>query len=207
MAVDRTGLVVQAATPEAQDAVRSSVPSDFHEFVVFDSDGTLLAGPLLNAAEGQDPQSNVVRLAALAAHEETVEVMVIASDEVFESTIHSGKGTSITLRTSFDEIDEARTSGVTLGTTQPGRFFDGITDKASNTLFSPSENTRVMINHCHPIDIHPTAGIGSTMAHEFVHVQLLWLHAAGKVDKWRHSVPVNPVMENLMEQTEWEAIK
>lgn len=101
----------------------------------------------------------------------------------------------------------SQSGGIVVGQTQPGRFFNGvITGKTTDVNFSPDENTRVMINCSYNPRI-PTQGIGSTTAHEFVHVQLLWLHAAGKVDKWRHSVPEDPVMKNLMKQTEMEAIK
>ena len=88
-----------------------------------------------------------------------------------------------------------------------GRSFDGdITDKTTNTNFSPTENTRVMIN-CSFNPRTPTEGIGSTTAHEFVHVQLLFQHADGNIGKWRHSKPEDPVMLTIMKRAEWEAIK
>jgi hypothetical protein len=64
-----------------------------------------------------------------------------------------------------------------------------------------------MINRYHPSGIDPTVNIGSTTAHEFVHVELLFKHAAGNVGKWRHSVPEDPMMDTIMKRAEWEAIK
>lgn len=64
-----------------------------------------------------------------------------------------------------------------------------------------------MINRYHPSDTDPTWNIGSTTAHEFVHVQLLFQHADGNIGKWRHSKPEDPVMLTIMKRAEWEAIK
>jgi hypothetical protein len=174
--------------------VRHSVPSCFRDAVTFKKDGILNAGPLVEAALGQDPESNVGRIAYLATHTEGVTVEVLDPNDVQKFTTPEG-GPDKVYKTSFQfENNEVK------GRTYPGKYFDGATDKISDTPFSTGENTRVVVNS-HFEDQ------GATVAHEFVHVQLLFKHIIGQAAEWRHQTPPNQKVEEKFERAESEAGK
>jgi RHS repeat-associated protein len=183
--IDAGGKWVEAKTPQAQEAVRNSVPSCFRDAVTFNKDGILNAGPLVEAAVGQDPESNVARLADIAGHSEGVEILVLNDNDIVDVVRSNDKGQEVVMGYSFGFINAARTDeeGVIAGDTHPGRFLsDAISDKSSMTLFSANENTKVLINARHNAP-------GETAAHELLHVGRLSKHvASGGKGTWRHQV-------------------
>ena len=187
MAVDRNGKWIQAVTDAAQSAVRNSVPAKYRDAIVFDAEGRLSAKGLVEAAIGQDPESNVARLAELATHDDGVEVMVLDHDEVVDVVQFADgkeKVRGFSFAVASQGLDPSGNKMV-VGTTMPGLFLsDGITDKSANTPFSMNENTKVYINT-------QSDNTGKTAAHEFVHVQLLFRHVANPAStNWRHPDPV-----------------
>ncbi|MFN4908254.1 MAG: RHS repeat-associated core domain-containing protein [Bacteroidota bacterium] len=198
--IDDGGKWVEAKTPQAQEAVRNSVPSCFRDAVTFNKDGILNAGPLVEAALGQNPESNVANLAGLATHADGVEVLVLQGKEVIEVSQFSSNGEEKSLGFSFDARNAGRDPGEqVVGETLPGKFLSGLSDVPTGQGLSHSnnENTKVVL-------AAGRSDAGVTAAHEFIHVKYLFLHAGGLADGWRHG---NQKVEEAIQRAETEATK
>jgi RHS repeat-associated protein len=198
--IDAGGKWVEAKTQQAQDAVRNSVPSCFHDAVTFNKDGILNAGPLVEAANGQDSESNIANLAGLATHADGVEIMVLQPKEIIEVSQFSSNGEEKSLDYSFEARNAGRPpSNQAVGETLPGKFFSGLPDvpTGQDLSHSTNENTKVVL-------AGGRSDAGVTAAHEFIHVKFLFLHAGGFTDGWRHG---NQKVEEAILKAEAEATK
>ena len=187
--IDDGGKWVEAKTPQAQEAVRNSVPERFRSAVVFNDDGILQVDPLKQAAEGQDVNSNVAVLSRLAENKSTIEVEV--ADE-FEYNTISERGKTA----SFETLDAVRKDGLTTNalTLLPSSDRGALNAKGEGVPLSASGNIRVVIRANDPSGISS----GRSAAHElFSHVRFTLLWRIGKAVTSSHSsYPLDPKKQN-----------
>ena len=178
--IDDGGKWVEAKTPQAQEAVRNSVPERFRSAVVFNDDGILQVDPLKQAAEGQDVNSNVAVLSRLAENKSTIEV------EVADHLSYIDKnGDSHT--TSFNALDRDLDDGrIYLGLTLPPRSDQSSAGASDATKFSGSGNIKVVVRENHTTN----RSAGSIAAHElFAHARYILLCRLGFAAVARHHYP------------------
>jgi RHS repeat-associated protein len=194
MAVDRNGKWIQAVTHAAQTAVRNSVPSCYRDAVTFNENGFLNAGPLVEAATGQDSEANIAILASLAVHADGVEVSV---DERVNFTNAEGNLGSI----SFDVV-EKQTGGTRawLGQTLPVESDKGKIGTDDIKFYSTGENIQVVVRKDPP---NTSSTVGSTTAHELMgHARFIILCREGKAQSAIHG---DSTVEKAITRAEREA--
>ena len=177
MAVDRTGLWIQAVNVKAQDAVRNSIPEKFRAFVEFEN-GVLNVERIKEGARDQDVNSNVAILSRLAEHESTI-IVDVASE--FDFISNDGALTSI----EFSEVEQS-TNGkqAWLGQTLLPRSDKQSSGAKINSCFSPDGNIQVIINDEPPKACKP---IGVTTAHElYGHARFILLCRQGQAKSAAH---------------------
>ncbi|MBI2794363.1 MAG: hypothetical protein HYX66_06930 [Ignavibacteria bacterium] len=102
---DNGGKWVQGMDDVARLAIVESVPIEFQSKVTFDANGVVQPGPLLEAAVGQDPNSNIAILSRLAENDLTVQVQT--SDTYETKNREDG-------RTELSSLTEEYSAGITL---------------------------------------------------------------------------------------------
>jgi RHS repeat-associated protein len=194
--IDDGGKWVEAKTPQAQEAVRNSVPERFRSAVVFNDDGILQVDPLKQAAEGQDVNSNVAVLSRLAENESTIEVKV---DTEVEYITKDG----VKDNRSFNDV-ESSTNGrfAWLGQTLVPRSDGESSGAKGNGFFSPNGNIQVVLNANPP---KTSKTVGMTTAHElYAHARFILLCRYGLAKRAAHG---DPSVEKAVIRAEAEAKK
>jgi len=184
IAMDDGGKWVRATNSGAQEAIRQSVPERFRESIKFNENGFVDKESVLNAAVGQDVNSNIAILSRLAENDYTVEVTASNS---FDAKV-GGEVVRYTLDPSATSSEPNALTGVA-GVTIPGKV-DKNMERESGYETHTSMNGNIQVFVTTDTKTLESRGIntGVVAAHElYGHVSLLIQTRLGKTTTpWYH---------------------